>query len=44
MKAFRDEGAAFCSIFTGVDNHAQKIYRSAGMTPVRQFSIMTLPL
>ena len=44
MQAFVAEGAAFSTLFTGTDNHAQKIYRSAGMTPVRQFSIMTLPL
>ena len=44
MQAFVDEGAAFSTLFTGTDNHAQKIYRNAGMRPVRQFSIMTLDL
>ncbi|MBR4443899.1 MAG: GNAT family N-acetyltransferase [Clostridia bacterium] len=44
MQAFVDEGAAFSTLFTGADNHAQKIYRGAGMRPVRQFSIMTLDL
>ncbi len=44
MQAFVEEGAAFSTLFTGTDNHAQKIYRNAGMRPVRQFSIMTLPL
>ena len=44
MQAFVEEGAAFSTLFTGTDNHAQKIYRNAGMRPVRQFSIMTLDL
>jgi len=40
MQAFVEEGAAFSTLFTGDDNHAQKIYRSAGFRPVRRFSIM----
>ena len=44
MQAFVAEGAAFSTLFTGTDNHAQKIYRNAGMRPVRQFSIMSIDL
>ena len=44
MQAFVEEGAAFSTLFTGTDNHAQKIYRAAGMRTVRQFSIMTMGL
>ena len=41
---FVAEGAAFSTLFTGSDNHAQKIYLNAGMRPVRQFSIMSIDL
>ena len=44
MKAFRDEGAAFCSIFTGVDNHAQKIYLRAGLRVTSHWSVMSRTL
>jgi len=44
MQAFVEEGAQFSTLFTGADNHAQKIYRNAGMRPVRQFSIMSIDL
>ena len=44
MQAFVAEGAAFYTLFTGCDNHAQRLYRAAGMRPVRQFSIMTTEL
>ena len=44
MQAFVDEGAKFTTLFTGTDNHAQKIYRNAGLRPVRQFALMALPL
>lgn len=33
-------GARYLSLFTGVDNHAQKIYREAGFTVKRVFSVM----
>ena len=44
MQAFVEEGAAFSTLFTGVENHAQKIYLNAGMRPVRRFSIMSIDL
>ena len=44
MKAFVDEGAAFTTLFTGTDNHAQKIYLRAGLRPVREFALMALDL
>ncbi len=40
MRAFVEEGARFSSLFTGVENHAQKIYRTAGFEPRRCFAIM----
>lgn len=33
-------GARYMSLFTGADNHAQKIYRDAGFTVRRVFSVM----
>lgn len=33
-------GAAYMSLFTGVNNPAAKIYRGAGFLPVREFAIM----
>ena len=44
MEAFVREGAAFSSLFTGLDNHARKVYERAGMRPVRQFNLMSMPL
>ncbi|MBP3646134.1 MAG: GNAT family N-acetyltransferase [Clostridia bacterium] len=40
MQEFVDEGAAFSTLFTGDDNHAQKIYKNAGLRVVKRFSIM----
>ena len=40
MQEFIREGAAFSSLFTGENNHAQKIYLRAGFRPVRRFAIM----
>jgi ribosomal protein S18 acetylase RimI-like enzyme len=40
MQAFIAEGAAFSTLFTGDDNHAQKVYRRAGMRVARRFVIM----
>ena len=40
MQEFVKEGAAFSTLFTGDDNHAQKIYRNAGFRVVRCFNIM----
>ena len=44
MQAFVDEGARFSTLFTGTDNHAQKIYLQAGFRPVRQFCTMSMDL
>lgn len=44
MQSFVDNGSLFSTLFTGTDNHAQKIYLGAGMRPVRQFSLMALNL
>ena len=44
MEAFVKEGAQFSTLFTGADNHAQRVYRAAGMRPVREFQLMLLPL
>ena len=40
LREFQLEEASFCSIFTGIDNHAQKIYLRAGLRPVRTFAVM----
>ncbi len=40
MREFILEGASFSSIFTGIENHAQKIYLRAGFRIVRTFSAM----
>ena len=44
MQEFVDEGAAFSSLFTGLDNHAQKIYMRAGMHVTANFAIMSCQL
>jgi ribosomal protein S18 acetylase RimI-like enzyme len=44
MDAFVREGAAFSTLFTGLENHARKVYERAGMRPVREFSLMAMPL
>ncbi len=44
MKEFADEGAAFCSLFTGAENHAQKIYLRAGLRITSRWAVMSLPL
>lgn len=44
MEAFVQEGAAFSTLFTGLDNHARKVYERAGMRPVRQFNLMAMEL
>lgn len=40
MQEFIAEGASFSTLFTGEDNHAQKIYKRAGFRVVRRFSVM----
>lgn len=44
MEAFVREGASFSSLFTGLDNHARKVYERAGMRSVRQFNLMSMSL
>ena len=44
MQAFVKEKAAFTTLFTGADSHAQKVYRRAGLRPVREFALMALEL
>ena len=44
MQAFVQEGAAFSTLFTGLDNPARKVYERAGMRLVRQFNLMTMKL
>ncbi len=40
MQEFIQEGAAFSTLFTGDDNHAQRIYKRAGFRVARRFAIM----
>lgn len=40
MQAFVDEGAAFSTLFTGMNNPAKRIYERAGMRPARRFALM----
>lgn len=40
MQEFIAEGAAFSTLFTGEDNHAQKIYKRSGFRVVRRFDMM----
>ena len=44
MREFVEEGAQFSSLFTGLDNHAQKIYMRAGMHVTANFVIMSCTL
>lgn len=44
MQAFVDEGARFTTLFTGLNNHAKKVYERAGLRPVREFALMALNL
>ena len=44
MQAFAEEGAAFTTLFTGLNSHARKVYERAGLRPVREFALMALPL
>ena len=44
MDAFVQEGAAFTTLFTGLNSHARKVYERAGLRPVREFALMALPL
>lgn len=40
MQEFIKIGAQFSTLFTGVENHAQKIYLNAGFKVVRTFAVM----
>ncbi len=40
MREFILEGAKFSTLFTGIDNHAQKLYRRTGFDVKRTFAIM----
>ena len=40
MREFVDEGAAFSTLFTGIDNHAQRLYKRTGFSVKRTFAIM----
>lgn len=40
MQEFIKIGATFSTLFTGVENHAQKIYLNAGFKVVRTFALM----
>lgn len=44
MQEFVDEGAAFTTLFTGLENHAQKIYLRAGLRAAAHFAVMVKPL
>ena len=44
LREFQLEEASFCSIFTGIDNHAQKIYLRAGLSITSHWSAMDRPL
>lgn len=44
MQEFVDEGAQFSTLFTGTENHAQRIYQRAGLYVVANFAVMTKAL
>ena len=44
MKEFVAEGAAFCSLFTGAQNHAQKIYQRAGLRVTSRWAVLSQSL
>ena len=39
-QAEKDCGARYMSLFTGINNHAQNIYKSAGFETKRYFAVM----
>ena len=39
-RAEKERGARYMSLFTGIDNPAQNIYKEAGFTPRRYFAVM----
>ncbi len=44
MKEFIAEGADFCTLFTGRDNPAQKVYLRAGLRIAARFAVMSVTL
>ena len=40
MGAFIRIGAAYSTLFTGTENHAQRLYLKTGFRPARYFAIM----
>lgn len=44
MREFIDEGASFCTLFTGRDNHAQKVYSRAGLRIAARWAVMSKDL
>ena len=44
MQEFILEGAAFSTLFTGKDNHAQRLYLKTGFQVVRRFAVMSKSL
>lgn len=40
LKEFIKEGASFCTLFTGKEAHARRVYERAGLRAVRYFAIM----
>lgn len=41
MQAFLERGASFCSLFTGAENHAQKIYLRAGLRVTSRWAVLS---
>ena len=44
MQEFNKEGAVFSTLFTGKDNHAQRLYLKTGFSVVRRFAVMSKSL
>ena len=40
MGEFIKVGAAYSTLFTGTENHAQRLYLKTGFRPARYFAIM----
>jgi ribosomal protein S18 acetylase RimI-like enzyme len=44
MKEFIAQGSVFCTLFTGRDNPAQRLYQRAGLQIVAHFAVLSIPL
>jgi len=44
MVEFQKVGAAYSTLYTGANHHAQRVYRAAGFVPARYFAIMSKDL